>query len=69
MTGIPEPPPDAPPLAWSCYFADQLRIIREDLAAEGTTLDRVEAEMRRAIREQLHPKRRNTETPKRRRAA
>jgi hypothetical protein len=44
---IPEPDPDAPPWAWSIYFDDRLQLIREDLAAEGTTLQKVLAEMRK----------------------
>jgi hypothetical protein len=52
MKRIPEPEPDAPLWVWSIYFDDRLQMIREDLKAEGTTLERVLAEMRRRWRDE-----------------
>jgi hypothetical protein len=45
-TALPEPRADASSAAWGRYFDDQLRVIAEDLAAEGTSWRKVSAEMR-----------------------
>jgi hypothetical protein len=41
-----EPAADAPGHVWAVYFDSQASLINEDLAAEGTTLNRVLASMR-----------------------
>jgi hypothetical protein len=41
-----EPAIDAPGYVWTAWFDSQIRLINEDLAAEGTTLDQVLASMR-----------------------
>jgi len=50
MKRIPEPEPDAAPWVWPIYFDDRLQLIRKDLKAEGTTFERVLAEMRKRWR-------------------
>jgi hypothetical protein len=47
---LKEPSADAEPWAWSAYFDDQLRLISEDLLAEGVSFAKLEAEWRRQWR-------------------
>jgi hypothetical protein len=50
MPELKEPGADAEPWAWSAYFDDQVRLIREDLRAEGVSFAKLEAEWRRRWR-------------------
>lgn len=46
---LPEPARDAPLWQWRVYFDDQIHTIRDDLRAEGTSLTKVEAELRAGL--------------------